>query len=124
MVPATSFCEYDERHAKRPTWCALGEERPVFAFAGVWRPWTGTRGTKAAPVEGEHLLFGFLTTEANAVVAPVHPKARPAILTTEEECEAWLAGPVEEALKLQRPLPDDALRVVATGERRDELVVS
>jgi hypothetical protein len=26
------------------------------AFAGIWRPWTGVRGTKAEPVEGEHLL--------------------------------------------------------------------
>ena len=77
VVPATSFCEYDERHAKRPTWFALGEDRPLFAFAGIWRPWTGTRGTKAAPVEGEHLLYAFLTTDANAVVAPVHPKAMP-----------------------------------------------
>ena len=62
MVPATSFCEYDDRHAKRPTWFALAEDRPPFAFAGVWRPWAGTRGTKAAPVEGEHLLYAFLLT--------------------------------------------------------------
>ncbi|HYI82618.1 MAG TPA: hypothetical protein VEX11_05345 [Acetobacteraceae bacterium] len=27
VVPATSFCEYDERHAKRPTWFALGEDK-------------------------------------------------------------------------------------------------
>jgi putative SOS response-associated peptidase YedK len=26
-------------------------------------------------VEAEHQLFGFLTTEANAIVAPIHPKA-------------------------------------------------
>jgi putative SOS response-associated peptidase YedK len=30
--------------------------------------------------DGEHELFGFLTTEANAVVAPIQPKAMPAIL--------------------------------------------
>jgi putative SOS response-associated peptidase YedK len=38
LVPASSFCEYDERHAKRPTWFTLGEDRPLFAFAGLWRP--------------------------------------------------------------------------------------
>jgi putative SOS response-associated peptidase YedK len=38
--------------------------------------------TKSAPVGGEHKLFGFLTTEANAIVAPVHPKALPVIPTT------------------------------------------
>jgi putative SOS response-associated peptidase YedK len=39
------------------------------------------RGTKAVPVEGEHKPFSFLTTDANAVVQPIHPKAMPAILT-------------------------------------------
>jgi putative SOS response-associated peptidase YedK len=53
------------------------------------------------------------------VVAPIHPKAMPVILTTPEECEAWLSAPVEEALKFQRPLTEEALRIVATGERED-----
>ena len=46
--------------------------------------------------------FGFLTTEANAFVAPVHPKAMPVILRTEEECETWMTAPAQEALQLQR----------------------
>jgi putative SOS response-associated peptidase YedK len=50
----------------------------------------GVRGTKAAPVEGEHPLYAFLTTDANAVVAPVHPKAMPVILRTVEEIDRWL----------------------------------
>jgi hypothetical protein len=29
-------------------------------FAGVWTTWTGRRGTKANPVEGQHTI-GFLT---------------------------------------------------------------
>jgi putative SOS response-associated peptidase YedK len=83
VVPATSFCEYaPTTPRKTPTWFALNEDRPLFAFAGLWTRWHGTRGTKSAPVEGEHELFGFLTTEANAIVAPVHPKAMPVILTT------------------------------------------
>jgi hypothetical protein len=36
----------------------------------------GTR-SEEAPVEGQHELFGFLTTEANATIAPIHPKAMP-----------------------------------------------
>jgi putative SOS response-associated peptidase YedK len=119
VVPATSFCEYDEQHAERPTWFALGEDRPLFAFAGIWRPWTGTRGTKAHPVESEHLLYAFLTTEANAVVKPVHPKAMPVILRSADEIDRWMTAPTEEALELQRPLPDDALRIVATGPKKD-----
>jgi putative SOS response-associated peptidase YedK len=64
-------------------------------------------------------LFGFLTTDANDVVGAVHPKAMPVILTTDEEIEMWMTAPPEEALKLQRPLADGVLEVVATGEKRD-----
>ena len=35
-------------------------------------------------------LFGFLATERNAVVAPIHPKAMPVILTTPEDVDLWL----------------------------------
>ena len=61
----------------------------------------------------------FLTTEANATVAPTHSKAMPVILTTPDEFDRWLEQDTLDALKLQRPLPDDALRVVATGEKED-----
>jgi len=44
------------------------ETRPLVAFARLWT--NGVRGTKANPVEGRHLLYGFLTTEPNSTVAP------------------------------------------------------
>jgi putative SOS response-associated peptidase YedK len=60
LVPATSFCEYaDTKPRKTPTWFALSEDRPLFAFADLWTGWRGVRGPKSAPVEGEHELFGF-----------------------------------------------------------------
>ena len=120
LVPATSFCEYaDTKPRKTPIWFALSEDRPLFAFAGLWTPWKGVRGPKSAPVEGRHELFGFLTTEANAIVASIHPKAMPVILTTPEEADLWMSAEANEALALQRPLAHDALRIVATGEKED-----
>ncbi len=100
-------------------WLALDESRPLFFFAGIWTPWFGIRGTKAAPVVGEHRLYGFLTTEPNSIVAPIHPKAMPVILTEPEEFELWMRVPWSQAARLQRPLSDDALRIVARGERQD-----
>ena len=69
--------------------------------------------------EGEADRFGFLTTEPNAEVCAVHPKAMPVILTEPDECEAWMTAPWTEAKMLQRPLPDDALQIVARGDCRD-----
>ncbi|MCJ2043802.1 SOS response-associated peptidase [Methylobacterium sp. J-078] len=123
LVPVSSFSQYaDTKPKKTPTWFALDEDRPLFAFAGIWRPWTGVRGTKAENpdrAEEVHWLFSFLTCEANGVVGPIHPKAMPVLLTTPEEWSAWLAAPTEIALELQRLLPDAMMRIVATGSRRD-----
>src|SRR6516225_1650010 len=51
IVPATSLYEYaDTKPRKTPIWFALAEDRPLFAFAGLWTRWRGVRGSKSAPV--------------------------------------------------------------------------
>ena len=64
-------------------WFALNDERPLFAFAGIWTTFNGDRGTKSKPIPRPHQVYGFLTTAPNAVVEPIHPKAMP-ILTTDD----------------------------------------
>lgn len=118
VVPFTSFSEYDVR-TKEVTWFALDESRPLAVFAGLWTNWTCTRKAREGEVTCD--LYGFLTTEPNAVVAPVHPKAMPVILTTAEEVDIWLRADWTEASALQWPLADNPLMVVARGPRKDGL---
>jgi len=109
LVPFSRFAEWDASK-KGNAWFEI--DAPQAFFAGVWRPWNGER---LAPVEGKKRrsrqvmnweLFAFLTTMPNEVVAPIHPKAMPVILTKPDECLKWMAGGLD-SLALQRPLPAD-----------------
>ncbi|MBO6901177.1 MAG: SOS response-associated peptidase [Rhizobiaceae bacterium] len=118
VVPATTFAEpsptKDERGRVPNVWFALGDVRPLFFFAGVWASWRGVR--KVRDGEQDFELFAFLTTTPNDVVAPVHPKAMPVILTERDDVEAWLTEPWPDAKHLQRPLPDGVLKIVESPE--------
>lgn len=113
VVPLTRFAEPDP--ANKPeggrtpnAWFAADETQPLMFFAGLWLPqWETVRKVKEGLIKTD--LYAFLTTEPNAVVGPIHPKAMPVILRDEAEIEMWLTAPWEEAKALQRPLPDDQL---------------
>ena len=113
VVPFTRFAEPDpaskvEGGRTPNAWFARDESEPLLFFAGLWvRDWECVRKVKDGLIRCD--LFAFLTTEANAVVAPIHPKAMPVILSSEGEVETWLTAPWSEARELQRPLPKSEL---------------
>lgn len=117
VVPFTSFSEFN-RDEGGDVWFAFDDDRPLAFFAGIWAPqWTSVRKIKEGLVTAD--LFAFLTTEANAELLAIHPKAMPVILRTAAEVDTWMTAPWEIARALQRPLPDGMLRIVARGAKED-----
>jgi putative SOS response-associated peptidase YedK len=99
LVPVTEFCEWEgEVGSKVARWFSV-PSRPVFSFAGLWRPNADGRSA-----------YAFLTCEPNALVAPVHPKAMPVILHPEDE-EIWLSGTMAEILPLAVPYPSQLMAI-------------
>ena len=86
----------------------------AFAFAGLWERWT----PKAAGKESAFIdSFTIVTTEANALLRPLHPRM-PVILPA-AHCTSWIdpdASP--ESLKpLLAPAEDDLLRYFPVSKR-------
>ena len=110
VVPFTSFVELHKSTGGsfRNRWFTQPDQELAF-FIGIWTQWTSLRKLKEGEVTAN--LFGFLATDPNAEVAAVHPKAMPVILRTREEISKWLHAPDDDAMMLQRSLPDASFSV-------------
>jgi putative SOS response-associated peptidase YedK len=65
----------------------------------------------------------FCVLESSDIVRPIHAKAMPVLLTMAEQWETRLTGSVEEAIALQKPLANEMLHIVATGEKSDHIAM-
>jgi putative SOS response-associated peptidase YedK len=95
VVPFNSFSEFNKAEGG-DVWFALDQNRPLACFAGVWANWTSVRKVKEGETNKD--IYAFLTTEPNAEVGAIHPKAMPVVLTTPDEVETWMTAPPDEAL--------------------------
>lgn len=102
LVPVSRFAEPKpgkDADTGRPAehWFTVAD-RPVAAFAGIWRP------SEAGNV------FAFLTCDPNPLVAPLHPKAMPVVLA-EEDYDRWLSANYDDACALAVPFPSQLMTV-------------
>ena len=97
LVPVTEFSEYGPGvPGKLPLHWFSVPSRPVFAFAGVWRP------------IADGAAFAFLTCEPNPLIAAIHPKAMPVILDV-EDYDRWLTCDYAGAVLLALPYPSQLM---------------
>lgn len=97
LIPADGFYEWQAQAGgpKLPFRIAMADGAP-FAFAGLWERWQ-------SPADGRALLScTILTTEANAVVRPIHDRM-PVILAAGDYA-AWLDRSGHSATAVQRLL--------------------
>lgn len=113
LIPATSFCEAKGRKPATYIWFGLkGEgERPPFAFAGLWRGFSGNYGGE----KREMVTSTMVTTTPNELVADTHPDRMPAILLP-DDYETWMAGQPKDAFALIRPFPAEKMVIHQSGE--------
>ncbi|KAA3608999.1 MAG: SOS response-associated peptidase [Planctomycetota bacterium] len=92
LIPADGFFEWQKTPSGKQPWFFTLKETPLFAFAGLWERWTSPQGEV---IESCTLL----TTEANALMAPIHHRM-PVILPL-ETVDLWLDSKHQERQALQ-----------------------
>ena len=86
LVPVSGFYEWQEREGekrKQPYWIGRADREP-FCFAGLWEVWRDRANPDASPLES----FTIITTEPNALVAPIHD--RMPVIVAPQNWETWL----------------------------------
>lgn len=138
LIAADGFYEWQVRDGRKQPVRFVKPDDGVFAFAGLWESWrppgppdpryadrrtgrgsyTGTEQQANPGAETEtdvnDVIYTctIITTEANAVVRPVHH--RMPVIIAPEDYDLWLDRAVDEpdaVLPLLRSAPEDALRM-------------
>ena len=109
LVPASGFFEWQKRNGKQPFHFRRSDGLPL-ALAGLWESWQAPDGAKLAS-------YTILTTEANDLVEPIHP--RMPVVLDEAGGDRWLdpdADP-DALVELLRPAPEEPLEAYPVTRR-------
>jgi putative SOS response-associated peptidase YedK len=124
LVPASSYCEPNGEKPATWHWFTINGDhsRPLFAFPGIWRQYTGTIRKDGENVTQE--VYAFMTTEPNALTASINHERMPVLLSGTEQFETWLKGTPAEAFALARSYPAEAMHIVQSGKEKRDLLLS
>jgi len=114
LVPADGFYEWRTEGKLKQPYLIQRRDRAPFAFAGLWERWV----PKTEPPEPAYIdSFTIVTTEANALLRPLH--ARMPVILAPEDYARWFDRAASEAeLKaLLKPAPEDLLAYVPVSPR-------
>lgn len=123
LVPFTSYAEPLGLKPASWWWHTLaedGEDRPLGAFPGIWKDYTGPIRKDGEMVAQR--VFAFMTCGPNTLEFAQAHERMPVLLRTEEQFDRWLKGSEEEALGLATPYPAEGMRIVQRGGARKDLL--
>ncbi len=111
LILASGFYEWKAIGRSRQPWLFRRSDESPFCFAGIWDRWSTPEG---AVLEST----AFITTAANALMAPIHP--RMPVVLAENHWEAWLDPSLTEPTQivpLLQPWPADLMQAMAVSSR-------
>jgi putative SOS response-associated peptidase YedK len=124
LVPASSYCEPKGEKPATWHWFVVNgdEQRPLFAFPGVWTRYRGPLKKAGENVDQE--VFAFMTTEPNELTASINHERMPVLISDPADFETWLSGSTEDAFKLARSYAAEQMRIVQSGADREDLLAA
>lgn len=97
LIPASGFYEWKAEGGHKQPYYVHPAQGELFAFAGLYETWSGAEGV----IE----TCTIVTTQANAVLRPVH--ARMPVIVQAENYARWLSSSAGDAGELLRPCPPE-----------------
>ena len=114
LILADGFYEWQKGAKGSVPYYFTLKTREPFAFAGLWDDWE-PKGVSSEPGIPGLTTCTLITTEANRVVAPIHPRM-PVVLTKDLMWD-WLRAETEtEKLALLKPLDPDLMQTWQVGK--------